>query len=267
MADYKALNYDHEGDIVTIQFDRPDKLNAINGTMRTELREAAEEAAVSDARVVILKGSGRAFSAGVDHDLLREMGEYESDRFRWEYRRHHRMFDEYEHMEKPVIAAVNGVCAGGGFELALHCDFIVATESATFGYPEDNIGFIPASGACAKLSKEVGSFQAKELVLCTGSKGSMVTAEEAHDRFGFVNRVYDDDSFDSDIQSFAEDLADTAPLATAVGKKILTQSQDMAYVAAREFERTGQSLLAQSQDHEEGMAAFQENRDPEFEGK
>jgi len=265
--DLETIEYERKGDIALITLDRPDTLNAINATMRSELRDAIETAATDDSRAVFLTGNGRAFSSGVDHELLEEMGSYEANRFRWEYRRHHRVFEEFEEIEKPVIAAVNGVCAGGGFELALFCDFIVAAERARFGLPEDNIGFIPASGACAKLAKEVGTFQAKELVLCTSQKDDMIAATEAMERFGFVNRVFDDDSFEADAMEFSRNLAETAPLATAMAKKILTQSQDMSDVAAREFERTGQSLLTSSEDHKEGLAAFRENRKPEFEGK
>lgn len=265
--DFETLEYERLDDIDVIRLDRPDSLNAFDATMRTELGEAAEAAATGDARAVMVTGNGRAFSAGADHGLLNEMTEFEANRFRWEYRRHHRVFDDFEGMEKPVVAAVNGVCVGGGLELALHCDLIVAAEAAIFGFPEDNIGLIPASGACAKLADEVGSFQAKELVLCTGGKDDMVGADEAMNRFGFVNRVYPDGSFEDDALEFTRDLAETAPLATAVAKKILTQGQDMAYVAAREFERTGQSLLVESEDHREGMEAFQEKRDPEFEGR
>jgi enoyl-CoA hydratase/carnithine racemase len=265
---YETISYDVEGPVATITLDRPDTLNAIDAAMREDLAAAVEDVAVDDdVRVVVVTGAGRAFSSGADHGLLREMTANPGPRFRWEYRRLHRVFDDMEQLEKPVIAAANGVCVGGGFELALYCDFVLAAESAVFGFPEDTIGLIPASGAPTKLAKEVGTFQAKELILTATDRDHMVPAEEMHERFGIVARVFDDDSFDEETRAFAERLAETAPLATGLAKTVIDGAPETSFVTGRRFERTSQSSLIQSEDHAEGMDAFAEKREPEFEGR
>lgn len=263
-----TLTYEVDEHVATVTLDRPDSLNAIDATMRGDLETVVEEIAVDDdVRVAVVTGNGRAFSSGADHQLLREMEDNSSPRFRWEYRRLHRVFDDISQVEKPFVAAINGICVGGGLELALYCDMLVASDRALFGFPEDNIGLIPASGACVRLAEEVGTFRAKELVMYATSKENMVSAAEARDRFGFVNRVFDHDEFEDEAWAFAAELADRSPLAMGLAKKVINHGQAMDFVTGRKFERTAQSLLIGSEDHQEGLAAFREKRAPEFTGR
>lgn len=265
---FDTLEYDVDDSIATVTLDRPDSLNSINAEMRSELDEAVEEIAVDDdVRAALITGNGKAFSSGADHQMLQEMEDNTSPRFRWEYRRLHRVFDNIAQVEKPIVAGINGICVGGGLELALYCDLMVASDRALFGFPEDNIGLIPASGACVRLAEEVGTFQAKELVMYATEKETMVSAEEAMNRFGFVNRVFDDDEFDERARGFTGELAERSPLATGLAKKVINHGQDMDFVTGRKFERTAQSVLIDSEDHREGLEAFREKREPEFEGR
>lgn len=265
---FNTLEYDVDNSIATVTLDRPDSLNSVNAEMRSELDEAVEKIAVDDdVRAALITGRGKAFSSGADHQLLQEMEDNTTPRFRWEYRRLHRVFDNIAQVEKPFVAGINGICVGGGLELALYCDLMVASDRALFGFPEDNIGLIPASGACVRLAEEVGTFQAKELVMYATEKESMVSADEAMNRFGFVNRVFDDDEFSDRAREFTAELATRSPLATGLAKKVINHGQDMDFVTGRKFERTAQSVLIDSEDHQEGLEAFREKRNPEFEGR
>lgn len=164
----EMIQYSVDERVATITLDRPDSMNAIDAQLRGELDEAVGKTAVDESvRAVMIDGNGKAFSSGADHDLLREIEDNPHPRFRWEYRRLHRVFDNISHLEKPFVAAIDGICVGGGLELALYCDFMVTSNRSLFGFPEDNIALIPASGACTKLAKEVGTFQAKELIMTT----------------------------------------------------------------------------------------------------
>ncbi|MFB6130178.1 MAG: enoyl-CoA hydratase/isomerase family protein [Salinigranum sp.] len=266
--DLETVEYEVQDSVATVRLDRPDKLNAIDAQMRSDLDQVVEEIAVDDdVRAAMITGNGKAFSSGADHGLLQEMEDNSTPRFRWEYRRLHRVFDNIAQVEKPIVGAINGICVGGGLELALYTDMMVASERALFGFPEDNIGLIPASGACVRLAEEVGTFRAKELIMYATRKENMVSAEEAMNRFGFVNRVFDDDTFEEDARAFVGELAERSPLAMGLAKKVINHGQDMDFVTGRKFERTAQSVLIGSEDHQEGLAAFREKRDPEFEGR
>jgi enoyl-CoA hydratase len=164
-------------------------------------------------------------------------------------------------MEVPVIAAINGVAAGGGLELALSCDFRFAASSAKLGFPENNVGLIPGSGGCSRLVKLVGLSRAKRLVMT----GEMVSAERAL-ALGLVDELHPPEELLAKATAFAELLTAKAPLALGLGKLVLNKCLDVDLDTGRTFERLAQSVLKRSSDHEEGARAFAEKRKPRFSG-
>jgi len=148
---YEFLKLHSRDGIAVLTLNRPDALNAWNQKMRDELREAVRDLAADDSlRVLVITGEGRAFSAGEDVRGMQGLAELGTRGFRRVARAIHNVFDELEAMEVPVIAAINGVAAGGGLELALSCDFRIAADTAKMGFPENNVGLIPGSGGCSR---------------------------------------------------------------------------------------------------------------------
>ena len=162
-------------------------------------------------RVLIIAGNGRAFSSGVDLTVLG--GEKNPAAFRFYYRQNHMGFDNLESLEKPVIAAINGLCYGGGVELALSCDILFAADDAKFCLIENHIGCIPASGACNRMIHYVGLAKTKEMVI----SGEPIGADEAH-RIGLVNHVVPAKDLLKDVNAYADNLATKAPFAMGMAK-------------------------------------------------
>ena len=230
----KYIKLDSREGIATIILDRPDKLNAWNTLMREQLREAVSNIVDDDdVRVLIITGSGRAFS-----------------------------FDDLEQIEIPVIAAINGVAAGGGLELALSCDFRIASENSKFGLPEGNVGLIPGSGGISRLVKLVGPAISKKLVMT----GEIIDASRALE-VGLIEEVVEPDKLIDHCREFAQTLAARAPLALGTAKLVINQCLNTDLETGRNLERLGQSTLKLSDDHEEGVKSFLEKRVPKFTGK
>lgn len=260
---HEFITLDREGPITILRLNRPDNLNSWNLQMREELRDCIQDRVEDDdLRVLIITGTGRAFSAGED---VRGMGDLSSvgpKGFRRRVRMIHNVFDEIEQMEVPVIAAINGVAAGGGLELALSCDFRFAADTAKMGLPEGNVGLIPGSGGISRLVKLVGPSKAKRLVMT----GEIVAAEKAL-QLGLVDEVVAADGLMDHAVEFAETLAKRAPLALGTAKLVINQCVNVDLETGRNFERIGQSVLKLTDDHEEGANAFIEKRKPDFKGK
>lgn len=249
--------------IATMTLNRPDRLNAWNTQMRAEMRDAVNTLVEDDdLRVVIVTGAGRAFAAGEDVRGMEDLTSVGPKGFRRRVRMIHNVFDEIEQMEVPVIAAINGVAAGGGLELALSCDFRFAAESARMGLPENNVGLIPGSGGISRLVKLVGPAKAKRLVMT----GEIVSAETAL-AYGLVDEVIPDDGLMDRVREFAALLASKAPLAIGTAKLVINQCVNADTEMGRNFERLGQSVLKLSEDHAEGTRAFVEKRKPDFKGR
>lgn len=252
-----------EAGIAVLRLDRPDNLNAWNLQMREELRDAVREMVEDDAlRVLIFTGAGRAFSAGEDVRGMGDLSDVGPKGFRRRVRMIHNVFDEIEQMEVPVIAAINGVAAGGGLELALSCDFRFAADTAKMGLPENNVGLIPGSGGISRLVKLVGPSKAKRLVMT----GEIVPADKAL-AFGLVDEIVPADALMDHALEFARTLAAKAPLALGTAKLIINQCTNVDLETGRNFERIGQSVLKLTEDHAEGARAFVEKRKPDFKGK
>ena len=247
--------------IATVTFRNPNKLNAWDGQMLTELKAVVEDlAGREEVRVVIFTGEGRAFSVGADMNWFTP--DPLTHRFRLQARSAHDFFDSLEALEKPILAAINGLCVGGGLELALSCDLRVAAEEARFGFPEVNAGIIPGSGGCSRLAHLVGVGAAKELILT----GELIPASEAK-QIGLVNAVVPADQLTAKARQYAEKILQRGPLAVGMAKQIINTALSVDAATGRTLERLAQSILLKTEDAEEGFRAFREKRPPKFSGK
>jgi len=249
---------DEERRVALLRFNRPKQLNALNGEVMDALCSALEALDRDDAiRAMVVTGNDRAFAAGADIgemataspiDMLRTNRIAQWDRVR--------------RIGKPVIAAVAGWCLGGGCELAMALDLVVAAESARFGQPEINIGVIPGAGGTQRLTRAVGKSVAMEMILT----GEPIDAREAH-RLGLVARVVPNELVIEDALALAAKIATKSPLALRVAKEAVNAAYEMSLTDALAHERRLFYLLFASEDQKEGMAAFLEKRDPDFKGR
>jgi enoyl-CoA hydratase/carnithine racemase len=260
---YETITFDvRENGVATMTLNRPKALNCFNQTMFKEWNDVIGRCAYDESiKVLIVAANGRAFSSGVDLSVLGSDTK-SPPAFRYYYRQNHMGFDNLEALEKPVIAAINGICYGGGVELALSCDILFAAEDAKFCLIENHIGCIPASGACNRMIHYVGLAQTKELVI----SGEPIGAEEAK-RIGLINHVVKPDSLLDEVNAYADKLAEKAPFAMGMAKHIINLCLNTDMHTGRYLERLGQSVLVLSEDHREGMNAFFEKRKPKFKGK
>jgi enoyl-CoA hydratase len=260
---YEFIDLTVQERIATLRLNRPDSFNAWNQQMRAELRDAIGALAANDElRVAIITGTGRAFSAGEDVRGMKGLAELGTRGFRRVVRDIHDVFDQIEAIEIPVIAAINGVAAGGGLELALSCDFRFAASSARLGLPENNVGLIPGSGGCSRLVRTVGLSTAKRIVMT----GEMINAERAL-ACGLIDEIHPAEELADAAMNFAKKLASRAPQALGIAKVVLNNCAKVDPDTARNFERLGQSILKKTEDHLEGARAFVEKRAPNFTGR
>jgi enoyl-CoA hydratase len=258
---FATLKYELGDGIATVTIDRPEKNNAISMDMRADFRALADELYANEAvRVVLFTGTGKTFCVGADVSTFEP--DWNTPVFRANTRLLTNFFNDLEALEKPLIAAINGTCVGGGLELALACDLRIAARSARFGLPENNLGLIPGIGGCSRLVKLVGFGRAKELVLT----GEIVGADEAL-RYGLVTRVVDDAALAGEARALAARLAAKAPQALGLAKRVIQSSVSADLHTARTLESFGQSILIKTRDHREGVNAFREKRRPSFEGR
>lgn len=258
---FSTLLYDLTDGIATVTINRPEKNNAISQEMRADFRALVEELYTDEAvRVVVFTGTGKTFCVGADVSVFET--DWNTPAFRANTRLLTNFFNDLEALEKPVIAAINGTCVGGGLELALACDLRLAARAARFGLPENNIGLIPGIGGCSRLVKLVGVGRAKELILT----GEIISAEAA-ERIGLVNRVVEDAALGTEARGLAERLRAKAPQALGIAKRVIQNSVSADLGTARTIESFGQSILIKTRDHQEGVAAFRGKRRPSFEGR
>src|SRR3990172_6602710 len=260
---YEFLTVVMEGGVGVLTLNRPETFNAWNQKMRDELREAMAALVADDSlRVLVITGTGRAFSAGEDVRGMQGLTDVGTRGFRRVARGIHNVFDEIEAMEVPVIAAINGVAAGGGIELALSCDFRLAADTARMGFPEKNVGLIPGSGGCSRLVKLVGLAKAKRLVMT----GEMITAQRALE-IGLVEEILPAGDLMPRAMALAKQLAGKDPLSLGMAKIVLNSCLNVDPETGRNLERLGQSILKKTDDHLQGAKAFVEKRRPEFKGR
>ncbi len=241
-----------------VQLNRPKALNALSPELMDEVMTALE-AFDADNQIgcMVVTGNERAFAAGADIKAMAEasMVQMMADKFIGQW-------DRLKKVSKPVIAAVSGYALGGGCELAMACDMIIASESARFGQPEIKLGVIPGAGGTQRLTKAVGKALAMEIVL----NDRMLTAEEA-EKFGLVNRVVPTEVYLDEAVNFAAQIAERAPVAVQVAKEAVNASFEMPLAASIAYERRLFNMLFATDDQKEGMAAFVEKRKPDWKGQ
>ena len=247
-----------EGRVGIVQLNRPKALNALSLALVREV-VAALTAFDADPEVgaMVLTGDARAFAAGADIKELAELGPI--DLLASPYLA---QWDAIGDITKPVIAAVSGFCLGGGCELAMACDLIVASETAQFGQPEIDIGVIPGAGGTQRLARAIGARRAMELVLT----GASIGAVEAH-RLGLVNRVVPVELYLEEAVQLAQTIAAKAPVAVRLAKRLVRDIDETTLSQGLQRERQAFYLLFSSEDQKEGMAAFVQKRAPQWKGR
>jgi enoyl-CoA hydratase len=244
--------------IALVQLNRPKELNALNLQLMGELRDALKELDENPSvRVIIVTGNEKAFAAGAD--IKQMAGKTAIDMLQIDQ---FSTWDTIRKTKKPIIAAVSGFALGGGCELAMICDMIVASESAKFGQPEIKIGVMPGAGGTQRLTRAIGKARAMEMVLT----GKFISAEEA-EKFGLVNRVVPVELYLSETVKLAQEIAEMSPIAVQMAKESVNKAYDTHLQEGLFFERKNFYMLFASEDQKEGMAAFVEKRKPEFKGK
>ncbi len=258
MTPYEMIQTETRGSVGLVRLNRPKELNALNSTLMEELATALE-AFDRDPAVgcLVLTGNDRAFAAGAD---IKEMAGATAVSMlmadnigRW---------DRLRRLRKPVIAAVSGYCLGGGCELAMTCDMIVASETARFGQPEINIGVMPGAGGTQRLTRAVGKAIAMEVVL----NGRMLTADEAA-RFGLVNRVAPVEMYLEEAVALAAAIAARAPIAVRLAKEAVNNAFETSLADGLADERRAFYFLFSTEDQKEGMQAFIEKRPAAWKGR
>ena len=241
-----------------ITINRPQAMNALNPQLLSELMDAlALLDADNETHAILLIGSERVFAAGAD---IKFMAGFSAQEMR--ANGFVELFDGLRQVRKPVIAAVSGFALGGGFELALACDMIIASESARFGLPEVTIGVIPGAGGTQRLARAVGKALAMDIIL----NNRLLTAAEAL-QFGLVNRVVPVELILRESLAFAAEIAQRAPLAAAAAKQAINNAFEEPLTAGVAEERRLFYALFDSQDQKEGMQAFIEKRKPTWRGE
>lgn len=255
---YETLIYEKEGGVGIITLNRPERLNAINFQLAIELDQLLNEILEdAEARTLILTGAGRGFCAGAD---IKEMADPQAKRL--PVGRRYTFFNKIEDLDRPVIAAINGPANGGGLELALACDFRIASEAANFGLGEVKLGVMPAGGGTARLPRLIGVSRAKEFLYF----GNRIDAEEAQ-RIGLVNRMVPAEKLMDEAKAWATELAERPPLSLKMLKYCVNLGMQMDLLGAIDYEAKCAAILTASEDSVEGVRAFVEKRKPVFKGR
>ena len=247
-----------EGRIATVLLNRPDRLNALNEQVMGALVEALRELADDDGvRCVVLGGSDRAFAAGAD---IAEMAD--SSVIDMVAARRVDRWDAIRAVRTPLVAAVSGFCLGGGCELAMSCDLIVASETAVFGQPETALGLIPGAGGTQRLTRTVGKALTMDMIL----SGRRLSAREAL-AAGLVARVVAKEAWLDEAKRVAREIASKGPVANRLAKEAVDRAFEGSLSLGLDYERRQLYLAFASEDAKEGISAFLEKRAPEFTGR
>ena len=256
---FETIIVEVEDHVALIKLNRPEALNALNAQLLGELCQALEEADANDkARCIVITGSEKAFAAGAD---IKEMSTksfadvYAEDMFGF-------VNDRIGAIRKPIIAAVSGYALGGGCELAMACDFIIAADTAKFGQPEINLGVIAGIGGSQRLTRFVGKSKAMDMNLT----GRFMDADEA-ERSGLVSRVVPAKKLMEEAMAAAQKIAEKSAPSTLAAKEAVNRSFEVTLAEGLRFERRLFHSLFATEDQKEGMAAFLEKRQPQFRDK
>jgi len=244
--------------IAVVTLNRPQQLNALSEPLMEELVTRLGELDRDETvRCIVLAGSERAFAAGADIGEMAEASAMDMLSARRVER-----WDAIRKLWTPLVAAVSGFCLGGGNELAMSCDLIVASETAKFGQPETSLGIIPGAGGTQRLTRAVGKAKAMDVVL----SGRFLDAWEA-ERAGLVARVVAPEAWLEEAKRVAREIASKGPVAQRLAKEAVNRAFDSTLELGLEHERRLLYLAFASEDAHEGLTAFREKRDPEFEGR
>ncbi len=258
MTDYQTLLVEQRGAVTLITLNRPQALNALNAQVLDELLAALAAFDADESQgCAVLTGSEKAFAAGADIKEMQAMGFAEMYGFN-----HFSGWERFTQTRKPVIAAVAGYALGGGCELAMMCDFILAADTAKFGQPEIKLGVSPGMGGSQRLTRAVGKAKAMEMVLT----GRMMGAEEA-ERAGLVSRIVPVVDLVEEAIKTATVIAGMAPLAVKANKEMVNAAFETSLSQGVQFERRLFNGLFGTEDQKEGMAAFVEKRPGKWTGK
>ena len=255
---YEMILIETRGRVGLITLNRPQVLNALNNQLMREAMDALDAFDKNDTiGAMVITGNEKAFAAGADiKELMNKSIQQMTDTD------HIAVFGRIRTIRKPVIAAVSGWVLGGGCEIAMSCDMIVASESAMFGQPEITIGVIPGAGGTQRLTYAVGKALAMEMIL----NNRMLSAQEAL-QHGLVNRVVPVDAYLDEALKLAEEIASRAPLAVRAAKKMINQSYERTLAEGLRVEKQEFYNLFASEDQKEGMKAFAEKRKPNWTGR
>jgi len=244
--------------IAIIRLNRPKELNALNLELMGQLRDSLIELDRNEAvKCIIITGNERAFAAGADIKQMSGKGAIDMlliDQFS--------TWDQIRKTKKPIIAAVSGFALGGGCELTMICDMIVASETAQFGQPEISIGVMPGAGGTQRLTRAVGKARAMEMVLT----GKFISAKEAYGA-GLINKVVPVEVYLTEAINLAKNIASKSPIAVQMAKESVNMAFEMSLQDALYFERKNFYMLFATEDQKEGMNAFVEKRKATFKGK
>jgi len=258
---FTNIIYEKKDGVAWIIINRPQVMNALDIESRKEMLTALQDAdSDEDVRAVILTGAGdKAFSAGADLRIFREMSALEARRY---VKLAKQVARTIETLSKPVIAVVKGYAFGGGLELVLSCDLVIATEDARFGQTEINVGLIPGVGGTQRLPRAVGIRKAKEMIYT----GQVIDAQEAH-RLGLVNRVVPREKLDEVVNELLTQIKSKSPLILKLAKQAVNKGFESDLVSGLDYESELFIYCFTTEDQKEGVKAFLEKRRPEFKGR
>jgi len=255
---FQNIIVSRDASIGIIQLNRPSVLNALSFELMAELTKALETLDSDDTvNVIIVTGGEKVFAAGAD---IKEMSKFTTvDLIR---SRRFELWDRISQTHKPIIAAVSGFCLGGGNELAMNCDIIIASDTAVFGQPEVNVGIMPGAGGTQRLPRIVGKTKAMEMILT----GQPIPAEEAY-RIGLVNKIVPVESLMDEARKMAKEIGSKPPISVRAVKQAVLRATDTTLEIGMDYERELFYSLFATEDAHEGMRAFLEKRKPMFRQK
>jgi enoyl-CoA hydratase/carnithine racemase len=249
---------EREEPIAVVRLNRPEQLNALSNQLMNELVGALENLDEDETiRCIVLTGDEKAFAAGAD---IKELSD--ATHFELYFGGRIDKWDSIRKVRTPIVAAVSGYCLGGGCELAMACDLIVASETAQFGQPETNLGVLPGAGGTQRLTRAIGKSKAMDVILT----GRFLDAREA-EQAGVVARVAASDNWLEEAKGVAQAIAAKSPVGVRLAKEAVNQAFETTLAAGLDAERKAFHLALSSEDAQEGLKAFMEKRKPDFKGR
>jgi enoyl-CoA hydratase len=253
-----TVSIERDEPVAVVRLNRPEQRNALSNQLMSELVGALENLDADETiRCIVLTGDDKAFAAGAD---IKELSD--ATHFELYFGGRIDKWDAIRKIRTPIVAAVSGYCLGGGCELAMACDLIVASETAQFGQPETKLAVLPGAGGTQRLTRAIGKSKAMDVILT----GRFLTAEEA-EQAGLVARVFSQDSWLEDAKGVAAAIAEKSPVGVRLAKEAVNQAFETTLGAGLDAERKAFHLALSSEDAQEGLAAFLEKRKPSYKGR